>query len=138
MISWKLVDHADIDRAISRIFDMVNAPTVSMRDSVGSETIFFHTSIVLYPGSDHHLHIRTLYTKSCYLHYQRNNNMEQFYWTILSWKLITRYWLTCWRNNYTLLSYTFIFLIQLLWKKIIYTPATTKKVSTWPRQLMKN
>ena len=58
MISRKLVDHTNIGRAIGRILDMVYVPSVSMRDSIGSTTSLFHTSIVLHPGSDGHLRIR--------------------------------------------------------------------------------
>ena len=58
MISRKLVDHTNIGRAIGRILDMVYAPSVSMRDSIGPTASFFHTSMVVYPGSDDHLRIR--------------------------------------------------------------------------------
>ena len=58
MISRKLGDHTNIGRAIGRILDKVYAPSVSMRDSIGSTTSFFHTSMVLHPGSDDHLRIR--------------------------------------------------------------------------------
>ena len=58
MISRKLVDHTNIGRAIERILNMVYAPSVSMRDSIGSTTLFFHTSMVVHPGSDEHLHLR--------------------------------------------------------------------------------
>ena len=58
MISRKLVDHTNIGRAIGRILDMVYAPSKSMRDSIGSTTSFFHTSMVVHPGSDDHLRIR--------------------------------------------------------------------------------
>ena len=37
---------------------MVYAPSVSMRDSIGSTTSFFHTSMVVHPRSDDHLRIR--------------------------------------------------------------------------------
>ena len=37
---------------------MVYPPSVSMRDSIGSTTSFFHTSVVVHPGSDDHLRIR--------------------------------------------------------------------------------
>ena len=62
MISRNLVDHTNIGRAIGRILDMVYAPSVSMRDSIGSATSFFHTSMVVHPGSDDHLRIRLTYT----------------------------------------------------------------------------
>ena len=60
MISRKLVDHTNIGRAIGRILDMVYAPSISMnKDSIGSTTSFFHTSmVVVHPGSDDHLRIR--------------------------------------------------------------------------------
>ena len=58
MISRKLVGHMNIGRAIDRILDRVYKPSVSIRDSIGSATSFFHTSIVLHPGSDDHLRIR--------------------------------------------------------------------------------
>ena len=58
MISRKLVDHTNIGRAIDRILDKVYVPSVSMRDSIGSEISFFHTSMVLHPGLDDHIRIR--------------------------------------------------------------------------------
>ena len=58
MISRALVDFTNIGRAIGRILDMVYAPSVSMRESIGSTTSFFHTSMVVNPGSDDHLRIR--------------------------------------------------------------------------------
>ena len=63
MISRKLIDHTKIERAISHILDMVYAPSVSMRDSVGSATSFFHTSMVVHPGSGDHLRICCCRTK---------------------------------------------------------------------------
>ena len=57
MISRKLVDHTNIGRAIGRILNMVYAPFLSMRTSIGSVTSFFHTSMVVHPGSDNHLRI---------------------------------------------------------------------------------
>ena len=58
MISRVLVDFTNIGRAIGRIIDMVYAPSVSMRDSIGSTILFFHTSMVVNPGLDDHLRIR--------------------------------------------------------------------------------
>ena len=56
-----------------------------------------------------------LYTKTCYLHYWRNNRMEKFHWTMLSSELITSCWLTCWWNNYTSLYNTKVFCTLLRW-----------------------
>ena len=36
---------------------MVYVPSVSMRESIGSTISFFHTSMVVNPGSDNHLRI---------------------------------------------------------------------------------
>ena len=58
MISRKLVDLTNIGRAIERILNMLYVPSVSMNNSVGSTTSFFHTSMVIHPGSDDHLRIR--------------------------------------------------------------------------------
>ena len=58
MISRKLVDYTNIGRAIGRLLDLVYAPSAGMRDSVGSTTSFFHTSMVVHPGSNDHLRIR--------------------------------------------------------------------------------
>ena len=57
MISRALVDFTNIGRAIGRILDMVYVPSVSMRESIGSTTLFFHTWMVVNPESDDHLHI---------------------------------------------------------------------------------
>ena len=58
MISQKLVDHTNIGRAIRRLLELVYAPSAGTRNSVGSTKSFFHTSMVLHPGSDDHLLIR--------------------------------------------------------------------------------
>ena len=58
MILRKLVDHTNIEIAIGRILDKVYAPSMSMMDSFGSATSFFHTSMVLHSGSNDHLRIR--------------------------------------------------------------------------------
>ena len=63
MISRKLVDHTNIRRAIGRLLDVVYAPSASMMESIGSTTSFFHTSMVMNPGSDDHLRIRKFIRK---------------------------------------------------------------------------
>ena len=55
MIPRALVDYSDMGRVIGCILDKVYAQSISMRDSIGSITLFFHTSMVLHPGSDDHL-----------------------------------------------------------------------------------
>ena len=55
MISQALVDYTNIERAIGCILDKTYAPSISMRDSIGSTTSFFHTSMVLHPGSNDNL-----------------------------------------------------------------------------------
>ena len=57
MISPKFVDYTDMGRAIGRILDKVYTPSVSMRDSIGSTTSFFHASMVSHLGLDDHLRI---------------------------------------------------------------------------------
>ena len=57
MISRALVDYTEMERAISHILDEIYAPFVLMRNHIGVLTSFFHTSMVLHPGSDDHLHI---------------------------------------------------------------------------------
>ena len=57
MISRALVDYTDMGRAIDHILDEVYAPSVSTRDSIGSTTSFFHTSMVVHPESSDHLRI---------------------------------------------------------------------------------
>ena len=57
MISRKLVDHTNIGRAIGCLLDVVYTPSVSMRDTIGSTTLFFHTSMVVHLESDDHLRI---------------------------------------------------------------------------------
>ena len=63
MISRKLVDHTNIGRAIGLLLDLVYVPSVGMKDSVGSTTSFFHTSMVVHPGSNDHLRIHKLIHK---------------------------------------------------------------------------
>ena len=57
MISLKLVDHTNIGRAIGYLLLLVDTPSASIKDSIGSTTSFFHTSMVVHPGLDDHLHI---------------------------------------------------------------------------------
>ena len=57
MISQMLVDHTNIGRAIGRLLNVVYAPSASTRDSIGSTTSFFHTSMVEHSGLDNYLHI---------------------------------------------------------------------------------
>ena len=56
-ISQKLVNHINIGRAIEHLLDLVYAQSVGMRDSIGSTTSLFHTSMVVHPGLNDHLHI---------------------------------------------------------------------------------
>ena len=58
MISRKLVDDSIIGRATGRLIDLVYAPSAGMRNSDGSTTSFFHTSMVVNTGSNDHLRIR--------------------------------------------------------------------------------
>ena len=58
MISRQLVDGSNIGRAIGRLFDLVYALSAEMRNSVGSTTSFFHTSVVVNTGLHNHLYIR--------------------------------------------------------------------------------
>ena len=58
MTSQKLVDGTNIGRAIGHLLNLVYAPSAGMRNSVGSTTSFFHTSMVVNPGSNDHLRIR--------------------------------------------------------------------------------
>ena len=51
MILQKLVDGTTIGRAIGGLLDLVYAPSAEMRNSVGSTTSFFHTSMMVNPGS---------------------------------------------------------------------------------------
>ena len=60
MISRALVDYTDMGTIISCILDNVYAPSVSMKDSIGSITSYFHTSVVIHPGSNDLLRIRNL------------------------------------------------------------------------------
>ena len=55
MISQKLVDHSNIGRAIGRLLNLVYTLSTSMKDSIGSTTSFFHTSMVIHPGLNDHL-----------------------------------------------------------------------------------
>ena len=56
MISRKLVNHTNIGRTIGCLLDMVYVPSAGMKDSIGSITSFFHTSMV-HPELDDHLRI---------------------------------------------------------------------------------
>ena len=57
MISRKLVDGTNIGRAIGRLLDLVYAPSAGMRNIVRSTASFFHTSMMVHPGSNDHLRI---------------------------------------------------------------------------------
>ena len=56
-VSQKLVGGSNIGRVIGRLLNLVYAPSVGIRNSVGSTTSFFHTSIVVNFGSNDHLRI---------------------------------------------------------------------------------
>ena len=58
MILRSLVDFFNIWRAIGQLLDVVYAPSASMRKSIGSTTLFFHTLMVVKRGSGDHLRIR--------------------------------------------------------------------------------
>ena len=79
VISRALVDCANMETAIGCILDKVYTPSVSMRDSVGSTTSFFHTSMVLHPGSDDHLCILKSIHEGLLYHHQRNIRTEKFH-----------------------------------------------------------
>ena len=79
IISRALIDYTNMGRAMGYTFDKVYAPSVSMSDNIESTTLFFHTSMVLYPGLIIIYVYVNLYMKACYLRYQRNNRMERFH-----------------------------------------------------------
>ena len=60
MISQSLVDYTDIERIIECILYNIYALSVSMKDSIGSITSHFLTSMVIHPGSNDHLQMRNL------------------------------------------------------------------------------
>ena len=57
MISWALVDYTYMERIIGYILDDVYAPYESMNDSITTITSYFHTTMVVHPGSNDHLQI---------------------------------------------------------------------------------
>ena len=54
---------------------MVYVPSVSMRESIGSTTSFFHISMVVHTGSDDHLHICKFIHKGLLSLSLKNNSM---------------------------------------------------------------
>ena len=79
MISQKLVDHTNMGRAIGCILNKVYAPSVSMRDSIGSTTSFFiHQWYYTQDWMIIYAYVN-LYITPCYLRHQRNNRMEKFH-----------------------------------------------------------
>ena len=60
MISRALVDYTNIGRINGCILDDVQAPYVSMNDSIGTIASYFHILTVVHPGSNDHLQIRNL------------------------------------------------------------------------------
>ena len=60
MISRALVDYTNVGRIIGRILVDVYIPSVSMKDSIGFIISYFHTSMVVHPGSNDCLQIRNL------------------------------------------------------------------------------
>ena len=55
IISQALVDYTNTRRIIGCILDDVYATCVSMDNSIGTITSYFHTSMVVHPGSNDHL-----------------------------------------------------------------------------------
>ena len=66
MISRALVNYTNTLRAIGCILVEVYALSMSMKDSIRSETSFLHTSIILHLGSDDHLHIHKFVYKGLF------------------------------------------------------------------------
>ena len=60
IISWALVDYTDIRKIIGCKLDDVQASSVSMNNSIGTITSYFHTSMVVHPGFNDHLQIHNL------------------------------------------------------------------------------
>ena len=60
VISRALVDYTDMGRFIGCILEDVQAPYVSMNNSIKTITLYFHTSMVVHPESNDHLWIRNL------------------------------------------------------------------------------
>ena len=60
MLLRALVDYTNMERIIGHILDNVKAPHVSINDSIGTITSYFHTSMVVHPGSNDHLRIPNL------------------------------------------------------------------------------
>ena len=60
MISRSLVDYTDMGRIIGCILDNEDARSVSLRDSIGFITSYFHTSMIIHPGFNDHLQIHNL------------------------------------------------------------------------------
>ena len=119
MISPKLVENTNIGRAIGRLFDLVYAPSAGMRNSVGSTTSLFHTSMVVHSGLDDHLCIRKFIHEglvSSLSKKQQNgkvsmNNAALGFDYKLSIDMLMK-------QLYIDVRY-FMFLVKLLWKKIV-------------------
>ena len=60
MISQALVDYTDMGRIIDCILDNVYILSVSTKDSIGSITSYFHTSMVVHPELNNHLQMHNL------------------------------------------------------------------------------
>ena len=59
-ISLALVDYTEVRGIIGCILDDILAPHVSMNNSIGSVTSYFHLLIIVHSRSNDHLHIRNL------------------------------------------------------------------------------
>ena len=60
MISRVLVDYTGMERIIGHIIDNVYTLSVSTKESIGSITSYFRTSMVVHPGPNDHLRICNL------------------------------------------------------------------------------
>ena len=60
MISQALVDYTNMGRIIGHILDDLQAPQVSMNNSIGTITLYFHTSMVVHSESNDYLPISNL------------------------------------------------------------------------------
>ena len=99
------------------IFDNVYKPSMSIKDNIWSITSYFHTSIIVNPGSNYYLWIRDLIHRNILFFYWRNNGMKKNHWTMASSALIRR-----WQKM--LMKHLYI-TIQYLSSKIIYKPFKT-------------
>ena len=106
-------------RAIGRLLDLVYAPSAGIRNSVGSITSFFRTSMVVHPGSNDHLHIRKFIHKGLLSSLSKKHQSRKVSMDNVALGFDYKLSINMLMKQLFITVRFFMFLIELLWKMIV-------------------